>query len=121
MLKPQNYFRARNGQYYTAFTKDALYEIIDNNNPDSFLPILHILDYPYIKYEWNRLMDKYGNNAHILGRYCSVMRLKAYQVFRFDDSNELNAKSIDYLLERKMIYDSNEQARRRIACSGRQI
>jgi hypothetical protein len=49
------------------------------------------------------------------------MRLKAYQVFGFDDSNELNAKSIDYLLERKMIYDSNEQARRRIAYSGRQI
>lgn len=49
------------------------------------------------------------------------MRLKAYQVFGFDDSNELNAKRIDYLLERKMIYDSNEKARRRIVCSGRQI
>ena len=49
-------------------------------------------------------MDKYGNNAHILGRYCSVMRLKAYQVFGFDDSNELNAKNIDYLLKRKKRY-----------------
>lgn len=121
MLKPQNYFRARNGQYYTTFTKDALYETIDNNNPNSFIPILQILDYPYIKYEWDRLMDKYGSNAHILGRYCSIMRLKAYQVFGFDDSDELNAKRIDYLLERKMIYDSNEQARRRITRSGRQI
>ena len=47
-------------------------------------------------------MNKYGHNAHILGRYCSVMRLKAYQAFGFNDSDELNAKwgngIIDYRL-----------------------
>ena len=87
MLNSQDYFRARNGQYYTAFTKDALYETIDNDNPNSFIPILHILDYPYIKYAWDKLMERYGNKAHILGRYCSLMRLRAYRTFGFDDSN----------------------------------
>ena len=47
-------------------------------------------------------MNKYGQNAHILGRYCSLMRLKAYQALGFDDSDELNAQLgngiIDYRL-----------------------
>lgn len=37
------------------------------------------------------MINRYGSDAHIFGRYCSIMRLKAYQVFGFDDSNELNA------------------------------
>ena len=108
MLKSQNYFRARNGQYYTAFTKDELYEIIDNDNPNSFIPILCILDYPYIKDQWDKLIKQYGNKAHILGRYCSLMRLKAYQVFGFDDSNELNNGNSVIIDDRLVIREEND-------------
>lgn len=82
------YFIDRNGQYYTEYTKEEIYSKIDNYNPDTFIPFLKALDYPYIKQEWEIYLLKYDNR--IFGRYCSLMRLKGFRGFSYKDSDLLN-------------------------------
>lgn len=80
------YFIARNGQCYTEYTKEEIYSKIDNYNLDTFLPFLKALDYPYIKQEWDRLL-RYDR---IFGKYCAIMRLRAFRDFSYNDSDSLN-------------------------------
>ena len=81
------YFIDRNGQYYTEYTKEEIYSKIDNYNPDTFIPFLKALDYPYIKQEWEKYLSRYDR---IFGRYCSLMRLRAFRGFSYKDSDRLN-------------------------------
>lgn len=80
------YFIARNGQYYTKYSKEDIYSMINNYNPDTFIPFLEALDYPYIKQEWDKLL-RYDR---IFGKYCALMRLRAFRVFSYNDSDWLN-------------------------------
>lgn len=85
----KKYFIARNGQYYTEYTKDEVYAMIDNENPATFIPFLQILDYPYIKQEWEHRL-RYATQGHVFGKYCATMRLAAYRNFSYNDSEWLN-------------------------------
>lgn len=82
----KKYFITRNGQYYTEYTKDEIYSIVDKDNPNTFLPLLQALDYPYIRHEWENLL---GYN-HVFGKYCAKMRLRAFRAFSYKDSDWLN-------------------------------
>lgn len=82
------YFIARNGQYYTKYSKEEIYSMIDNHNPNTFIPFLEALDYPYIKQEWESYLLKHRDR--IFGRYCALMRLKGFRVFSYNDSDWLN-------------------------------
>lgn len=91
MMK-KTYYRKRNNSFYTNETKIEILSKIDYDNPETFLPYLEKLDYPYLKEEWARKV-KHGrehNYTNIFGRYIALMRLKGYRDFSFQDSSYLN-------------------------------
>ena len=68
---------------------------VDNWNPDTYLWILQEIDVPYVPDEWNKLLAKYGQDKKkltglsILGRYLSKMKLKQYNIYRWEHTEHL--------------------------------
>ena len=75
--------------------KKCLTMHVDNWNPDTYLWILQEIDVPYVPEEWNKLLAKYGQDKRkltglsILGRYLSKMKLKQYNVYRWEHTEHL--------------------------------
>ena len=88
----KQYYRKRDNSFYLDKTKEEILSEIDYDNPETFLPYLEILDYPYLEYEWNyRLqLGRERNLNYIFGRYIALMRLKGYRGFSYQDSDYLN-------------------------------
>lgn len=74
---------------------------IDNWDPETYKPILKEIDVPYIKDEWNTLLEKYGKDPTkvtgmtILGRYLSKMKLKQWSAYRWEDTERLEQEALD--------------------------
>ena len=86
------YYRKRNNSFYTDETKIEILSKIDYDNPETFLPYLEKLVYPYLKEEWAYKV-KHGrehNYTNIFSRYIALMRLRGYRDFSFQDSSYLN-------------------------------
>ena len=72
---------------------------VDNWNPETYKPILQEIDVPYIKEEWNGLLEKYGKDPTkltgmtILGRYLSKMKLKQWSAYHWEDSERLELEA----------------------------
>ena len=72
---------------------------VDNWNPETYKPILQEIDVPYIKEEWNGLLEKYGKDPTkltgmtILGRYLSKMKLKQWSAYSWEDSERLELEA----------------------------
>lgn len=79
--------------------KKCLTRHVDNWDPSTYVWILEEIDVPYLPDEWNKLLEKYGQNREkltgmtILGRYLSKMKLKQYKEFHYDDTERLKAES----------------------------
>lgn len=64
---------------------------LDNWDPETYMWILEEVDVPYIKEEWDGLLEKYGSNLKkltgttVLGRYLAKMKLAQYNKYRFAD------------------------------------
>lgn len=76
------YYKCHNEEYYNTCKRCMRWRINDNK-PDTFLPFLKDMDYPYVKEEWD-LLNKRNQNAQmrsptILGKYISKMRLKGFK------------------------------------------
>ena len=62
--------------------KKCLTMHVDNWDPETFTWILQEIDVPYIKEEWDALLEKYSKEGKkitgltIIGRYLSKMKLK---------------------------------------------
>ena len=62
--------------------KKCLTMHVDNWDPETYKWILQEIDVPYIKEEWDALLEKYGKDPKkvtgltIIGRYLSKMKLK---------------------------------------------
>ena len=75
--------------------KKCLTMHVDNWNPDTYLWILQEIDVPYVPEEWNKLLAKYGQDKKkltglsILGRYLSKMKLKQYNIYRWEHTEHL--------------------------------
>ena len=75
--------------------KKCLTMHVDNWDPDTFIPILKEIDVPYIKDEWDKMLEKYGKDPSkltgmtILGRYLSKMKLKQWSQYRWKDTERL--------------------------------
>ena len=83
----KNYFLKGDGSYYLKRTKQEILESINNNDPNTFLPYLKDMDYPYIENEWNFKVKHYGEkDGNVFGRYIATMRLCAYRKFTYKDS-----------------------------------
>lgn len=82
-----------NGKMNTC--KDCLTMHVDNWNPETYKWILEEIDVPYIKEEWDGLLEKYGKDPKkltgltILGRYLSKMKLKQWSQYKWEDTERL--------------------------------
>ncbi len=81
--------------------KKCLTMHVDNWNPETYKWILQETDVPYIKEEWNGLLEKYGKDPKkvtgltIIGRYLSKMKLKQWNKYTWADTETLEKDSID--------------------------
>lgn len=81
--------------------KKCLTMHVDNWNPETYKWILQEIDVPYIKEEWNVLLEKYGKDPKkvtgltIIGRYLSKMKLKQWNKYTWADTETLEKDSID--------------------------
>ena len=85
--------------------KSCLTLHVDNWDPDTFKWILKEIDVPYVKDEWDKILNKYLDDPSkltgvtILGRYLSTMKLKQWNKFNYEDSEKLETE----ILENKII------------------
>lgn len=88
----KKYYRKRDNNFYLDKTKEEILSEIDYDNPKTFLSYLEILDYPYLKHEWNICLQRgrERNLNNIFGKYIALMRLKGYRGFSYQDSDYLN-------------------------------
>lgn len=81
--------------------KKCLTMHIDNWNPETYKWILQEIDVPYIKEEWNGLLERYGKDPKkvtgltIIGRYLSKMKLKQWNKYTWADTEALEKDSIE--------------------------
>lgn len=68
---------------------------VDNWDPETYKWILQEIDVPYIKEEWDVLLEKYGKDPKkvtgltIIGRYLSKMKLKQWSQYSWIDTEVL--------------------------------
>lgn len=81
--------------------KKCLTMHIDNWNPETYKWILQEIDVPYIKEEWNGLLERYGKDPKkvtgltIIGRYLSKMKLKQWNKYTWADTEALEKDSTE--------------------------
>lgn len=75
--------------------KKCLTMHVDNWDPETYKWILQEIDVPYIKEEWDVLLEKYGKDPKkvtgltIIGRYLSKMKLKQWSQYSWADTESL--------------------------------
>lgn len=78
--------------------KKCLTMHVDNWDPETYKWILQEIDVPYIKEEWDALLEKYGKDPKkvtgltIIGRYLSKMKLKQWSQYSWVDTESLEEK-----------------------------
>lgn len=81
--------------------KKCLTMHVDNWNPETYKWILQEIDVPYIKEEWNSLLERYGKDPKkvtgltIIGRYLSKMKLKQWNKYTWADTEALEKDSTE--------------------------
>lgn len=99
----QNFYTSkRNEDYpngYVDECKKCFTMHINIREPSSFLPLLEKVNVPFIDYEWDKLVDKYGNNPKttstaIFGRYIAKMKLQQFNKFNFSDTDKFMEEKV---------------------------
>ena len=81
--------------------KKCLTMHVDNWNPETYKWILQEIDVPYIKEEWNGLVERYGKDPKkvtgltVIGRYLSKMKLKQWNKYTWADTEALEKDSTE--------------------------
>lgn len=81
--------------------KKCLTMHVDNWDPETYKWILQEIDVPYIKEEWNGLLERYGKDPKkvtgltIIGRYLSKMKLKQWNKYTWADTEALEKDSTE--------------------------
>lgn len=81
--------------------KKCLTMHVDNWDPETYKWILQEIDVPYIKEEWNCLLERYGKDPKkvtgltIIGRYLSKMKLKQWNKYTWADTEALEKDSTE--------------------------
>lgn len=91
-----------NQKNYLHICKDCVRKKVNNFNPMTYLPLLKILNIPFIINEWNRLINRYGFTGSIFLRYLSTMNLRGFRSYHWEDSDLLN----NFLIEPSVNEDS---------------
>ena len=88
------YYKCRDGSEYTMVPKEQLMQITNPYIPESYLPYLEAMNYPYFEEEWIRTRDKLAKDGkeyakYTLGKYIAKMNLKAYKPFTWEDNDSI--------------------------------
>lgn len=104
--------------------KKCLTMHLDNWDPDTYLWILQEIDVPYIKEEWDRLLEKHGQDPKkitgvtILGRYLSKMKLKQFAKYTWEDTAVLQEeKRQEKIMSMRAQGYSGEEIEERLAAN----
>lgn len=79
--------------------KKCLTMHVDNWDPETYKWILQEIDVPYIKEEWDGLLERYGKDPKkitgltIIGRYLSKMKLKQWNKYTWADTEMLEERA----------------------------
>lgn len=92
-LKGAIYLKKRNGQFYIDQTKQEVLNNYDPYNAETFLSILEKLDYPFVKYYWDRILNNLKYKKFALTKYISYMNLCSFREYTWKDSDLLNKRS----------------------------
>lgn len=104
MLDEKEFYKSKNVEKYPPdgtmdICKKCLTMHVDNWDPETYKWILEEVDVPYIKEEWDKLLEKYGQDPSkvtgvtILGRYLSKMKLKQWNKYCWADTEPLAEKA----------------------------
>lgn len=109
-MDDKNFYTYKNGDK-TELCKSCLTMHIDNFDESTYLWLLEKMDVPYIPGEWNVLRDKaYAkdpykmNGMSVFGKYLAKMRLKQWKQYGWADTEMLQAKS-----QQKIVQDTAER------------
>lgn len=85
------YYKTREGEFYTDYTRKEILDSIDLNDFNTWLIWLERMDYVASKYEYDELckssLQKYGIISEgIFGKYLARMRLWSFRKITFADS-----------------------------------
>ena len=106
LMDEKEFYVSRNKKKYPPngrmdICKKCLTMHVDNWEPDTYKWILKEIDVPYIKSEWDALLEKYGQDPtkitglSILGRYLSKMKLNQWNKYHWEDSDKIAEKELE--------------------------
>ena len=85
------YFKTRNGEFYTKFTKEEIYSTINPYDWNTMLIWLEEMDYPPFSFEYFRKLqqtEERGENPKFaFGKFLATMRLAVFRSFKFSDGD----------------------------------
>lgn len=104
MMDDTQFYTSKNIEKYPpdgkmSTCKKCLTMHVDNWDPETYKWILQEIDVPYIKEEWNALLERYGKDPNkitgltIIGRYLSKMKLKQWNKYTWADTEKLEQRS----------------------------
>lgn len=87
-----NYYKTKEGEYLDK-CKKCFTMHINVREASTVLPLLEIIDVPFIEREWTTIVDKHGNNPKttstaIFGRYMAKMKLTQFSKYSFKDTDK---------------------------------
>ena len=98
------YYSCRDGDYYTLLINKDIQKIVNPFDPNSFVPILKAMDYPFIEHAWANLITHHTDDLYtVFGRYISRMSLCSYKALTYKDSEFLNKNYKIMLLRSKTV------------------
>lgn len=104
MMDDTQFYTSKNIEKYPpdgkmSTCKKCLTMHVDNWDPETYKWILQEIDVPYIKEEWDALLERYGKDPKkitgltIIGRYLSKMKLKQWNKYTWADTEKLEQRS----------------------------
>ena len=105
MMDEKEFYVSKNIEKYPPdgrmdICKKCLTMHVDNWDPETYKWILEEVDVPYIKEEWDALLEKYGKDPKkitgltIIGRYLSKMKLKQWSKYTYADTEKLAEEAL---------------------------
>ena len=105
MLDQKEFYKSKNKEKYPPDgylneCKKCITMHIDNWDPETYKWILKEIDVPYVKEEWDKILEQYVDTPDkitsltILGKYLAKMRIIQYKDKGYADSDELAAKAL---------------------------
>lgn len=103
-MDEKEFYKSKNVEKYPpdgvmSMCKNCMTMHVDNWDPETFKWILKEADVPYVKKEWDSLLEKYGTDPTkitgltIIGRYLSKMKLKQWKEYCYEDTDKLEEKA----------------------------